>query len=75
MIMKGHEDATQEGVGIFEQEQWRALALNAAAWGLQPSEQLQVHMDCLNAVGEIVSIEDVDDMGGSVRTCTCRFYL
>jgi hypothetical protein len=34
---------------------------------LQPLEQLQVHMDCVNALGDIVSIEDVDDMGGAVR--------
>ena len=67
--MKGQQDSEQEqeGVGIFEQEQWRALALDAAPWALRGHEQLQVHMDCLNAVGEIVSIEDVDDMGGSVR--------
>jgi hypothetical protein len=33
---------------------------------LLASERLQVHMDCMNATGEIVAIEDVDDMGGSV---------
>jgi hypothetical protein len=31
------------------------------------SERLQVHMDCMNALGQVVAIEDVDDMGGSVR--------
>lgn len=66
LVMKGQMDAEQEGVNIFEQEQWRSLALDAASWSLRPHEQLQVHMDCLNAVGEIVTIEDVDDMGGSV---------
>ena len=35
---------------------------------LLPSEELQVHMDCMNAIGEIVSIEDVDEMGGSCLT-------
>jgi hypothetical protein len=30
------------------------------------SEQLQVHMDCLNGIGETITIEDVDEMGGSV---------
>jgi hypothetical protein len=30
------------------------------------SERLQVHMDCMNALGQIVRIEDVDDMGGLV---------
>ena len=34
---------------------------------LRAPERLQVHMDCVNALGEIVAIEDVDDMGGSVR--------
>lgn len=29
-------------------------------------ERLQVHMDCMNAAGEVVAIEDVDDMGGAV---------
>ena len=35
---------------------------------LRAGERLQVHMDCLNALGEVVSVEDVDDMGGS---CWC----
>ena len=33
---------------------------------LRDSERLQVHMDCMNALGQIVKIEDVDDMGGLV---------
>ena len=33
---------------------------------LHPHEKLQLHMDCLNALGEIVTVEDVDDMGGVV---------
>jgi hypothetical protein len=35
---------------------------------LLPSERLQVHMDCLNAHGQLVGIEDVDDMGGQCWT-------
>jgi len=35
---------------------------------LMPSERLQVHMDCLNAHGQVVGIEDVDDMGGQCWT-------
>jgi len=27
-------------------------------------EKLQIHMDCLNALGEIINVDDVDDMGG-----------
>lgn len=34
---------------------------------LLPHEKLQIHMDCLNALGEIVNVDDVDDMGGVVR--------
>jgi hypothetical protein len=34
---------------------------------LEDSERLLVHMDCMNAFGQIVKIEDVDDMGGQVR--------
>lgn len=55
-----------DGLDLFQQEQWRSLGLHDALYSLRPNEQLQVHMDCMNAVGEIVSIEDVDDMGGSV---------
>ena len=33
-------------------------------------EQLQVHMDCMNSFGKVVSIEDVDDLGG-----TCWTYI
>lgn len=34
---------------------------------LTGQERLQVHLDLMNGVGDIVTIEDVDDMGGSVR--------
>jgi hypothetical protein len=26
--------------------------------------RVQVHMDCINSLGEVISIEDVDEMGG-----------
>lgn len=42
---------------------------------LQGSEHLQVHMDCLNAHGQLVGIEDVDDMGGQVVLYVERRYL
>lgn len=32
-------------------------------------EFLQVHIDCMNSVGEIITIDDVDDLGGSVSGC------
>jgi len=41
---------------------------------LQPQEQLQVHMDCLNALGEVVSVDDVVDMGGTVCSSRCFQY-
>ncbi len=37
---------------------------------LAAGERLQVHMDCMNAVGAVVAVEDVDDMGGSVSALT-----
>jgi hypothetical protein len=37
---------------------------------LLPSEKLMVHIDCMNALGQTASIEDVDDMGGS-----CWVYI
>lgn len=66
-MMKG-EDVSASGLDVFEQEQWRSLGLSNAAFVLKHGEQLQVHMDCMNALGEIVAIEDVDDMGGSCWT-------
>eukprot|EP01032_Pedospumella_encystans_P011063 gene11063-12896_t len=65
---EGSAETDAEGLDIFTQEQWASLRLDTAALRLRPEEQLQVHMDCLNAVGEIVTIEDVDDMGGSCWT-------
>ena len=59
---------------IFELNQWKSLNLNATELILQPNEKLQVHMDCINSIGEIVTIEDVDDMGGSV-SCTLYIYI
>ena len=64
--MKGNISPELGQMDFFQLEQWRSLGLNESSFALRPNEQLQVHMDCLNAVGEIVSIEDVDDMGGSV---------
>ena len=43
--------------------------------GLLPSERLQVHMDCMNALGQIITIEDVDDIGGSVSLFRFEFVL
>lgn len=40
---------------------------------LYPHEKLQLHIDCLNALGEIISIEDVDDMGGVVSVIHAFF--
>lgn len=74
-LEEGSADTDAEGLDIFTQEQWASLRLDAAAMRLRPEEQLQVHMDCLNAVGEIVTIEDVDDMGGSVSTMPLLFSL
>jgi hypothetical protein len=42
---------------------------------LLASERLQVHMDCMNATGEIVAIEDVDDMGGAVSACLFTIFF
>jgi hypothetical protein len=66
-MMKG-DDVSALGMDIFAQEQWRSLHLDDPTFSLRHGEQLQVHMDCMNALGEIVSIEDVDDMGGSCWT-------
>lgn len=35
---------------------------------LLPHEKLQLHMDCMNALGEVITVDDVDDMGGACWT-------
>ena len=67
--MKGDQSC---GLDVFQLEQWRSLSLDSQV-PLRATEQLQVHMDCLNALGEVVGIEDVDDMGGSVSALS--FYI
>jgi hypothetical protein len=61
--MKG--DSSVEGIEIPFPDR-----LSLAGVKLQGSEQLQVFMDCMNSFGKVVSIEDVDDMGG-----TCWTYI
>lgn len=39
-----------------------------ASIAINRGETLQVHIDCMNAFGQIVSIDDVYDMDGVVRT-------
>lgn len=65
---EGDEDSLllQQLQPLLQQDIWKDLQLDAHELDLLSTEQLQVHMDCMNAVGEIVTIEDVDDMGGSV---------
>jgi len=62
--MKG--GGSQNDLIQIKSEQWQRLHLDSPSLLLKPHEKLQVHMDIMNAVGEIVSIEDVDDLGGSV---------
>lgn len=42
--------------------------LDLEAVGLVGQERLQVHMDCVNALGKVVTIDDVDDAGGCCWT-------
>lgn len=35
---------------------------------LMAHEKLQIHMDCMNAVGEVITVDDVDDLGGAVSS-------
>ncbi len=35
---------------------------------LLPHEKLQIHMDCMNSIGEVITVDDVDDLGGAVST-------
>jgi hypothetical protein len=58
LIMKGKH---VEGISMNDE----LSRLNLDNVVLLPGERLQVHMDCINGIGQIVTIEDVDDMGGS----------
>lgn len=33
---------------------------------LQGHERLQIHMDCMNALGEVITADEVDELGGAV---------
>ena len=42
---------------------------------LLPGETLKLHMDCMNSYGQIITIDDVDEMGGSVsRFNKCEHF-
>ena len=60
----GHEEGLLDGIKGFN------LLMSSDLVGvvLQAGERVQVHMDCMNGFGEVVTIEDVDDMGGSCWT-------
>jgi len=61
-IMKGRQSLASYGAeGTFLD----GFTLDSAA-----GEKIQVHIDCMNAIGQVVSIDDVDDMGGQ-----CFVYL
>jgi hypothetical protein len=65
-------------VCVCEQEMMHSFMTGEGGPGpssgrLRACERLQVHMDCLNAHGQLVGIEDVDDMGGQV--CSEPLYL
>ncbi len=42
---------------------------------LKSNERLQVHMDCMNAHGQLVEIEDVDEMGGQVCWLAASLFV
>jgi len=50
-------------------KQQEEISKRAVAGGAEVEEEvLQVHMDCLDGSGRVVSIEDVDDMEGQVSS-------
>lgn len=72
-VIAGEEDQSVDSESVNYLKGLQLVYESCKGWDLgqvrllQPLEQLQVHMDCVNALGDIVSIEDVDDMGGAVR--------
>ena len=51
---------------IFGEESQIIKELNLDHIILLANERLQLHIDCMNAYSQIISIEDVDDMKGTV---------
>ena len=41
---------------------------------LQSHERLQIHMDCMNALGEVITADEVDELGGAV-SISCVFFF
>jgi hypothetical protein len=40
-------------------------------------EKLQIHMDCMNSIGEVITVDDVDELGGAVSlfTVSCTYFF
>lgn len=66
MTHRGRHDAEQKDSDLEGPLLLPDVHLHSSSVG---EERLQVHMDCMNAAGEVVAIEDVDDMGGAVSYC------
>jgi hypothetical protein len=67
LIQKRLGDAMNLASGESKQsDNSSSLGSSLQEINLFPHEKLQLHMDCVNALGEIVGVDDVDDMGGVV---------
>ena len=66
--MKGKPLPGSEDGSLFD-----SLDLNSVV--LLPGERLKLHMDCMPAYGPIITIDDVDDMGGSVRSIADCWFI
>ena len=68
----GAQASDDEVTVVLPSGEKRALryppGLGLGALVLTGGERLQVHVDCINSLGQVVTIDDIDDMGGSCWT-------
>jgi hypothetical protein len=38
---------------------------------LSATEKLNIHLDCMNSLGQVITVDDVDDIGGAVGRLLC----
>eukprot|EP01038_Epipyxis_sp_PR26KG_P009383 gene9383-12642_t len=73
LVMKGQssiEDEYDDNIGLEMLMSNDSFGIPLQDIVLKQSEKLQIRLDCINAIGDIITIEDVDDMGGS-----CWVYI
>ncbi len=69
-LLKGKNTVKDYGYENIQDYHNLVHLLDGTVLDTDAGERLQVHVDCMNALGKVVTIEDVDDMGGQ-----CYVYI